>query len=260
MITSSSNPKLQLVRSLVNNRKNRDEKQLWVAEGVRLIEEAFDNHWCIESIFYSSDLSDRGKKLVEKSKQNAIPIDEISSPLLKSISDTETSQGILAVIHRKSLPLPEILDFVLIIDTVRDPGNLGTLLRSAAAAGTQAVILTPSTTDPFSPKVLRSAMGAHFRLPVLTMTWQEIKAFCSSKDHLLSILLSDAEQGESCYQIDLRKPVVLVVGSEAEGVTAEAKQFASGWIKIPMPGKSESLNAAVAASILLFEVVRQRST
>lgn len=259
MITSSSNPKIQLVRALTRQRKERDAQGLYVAEGVRLIEEALAGNWPIEFILHTNDLSDRGKKLTEESSQKNIAVEEISIALLKSISATETSQGILAVVRQKEQLMPENLDFVLIIDVLRDPGNLGTILRSAAAAGTQAVLLTPGTTDPFSPKVLRSAMGAHFRLPILTMDWKEIGAVCTRKNNPLSILVSDAQQGESCFQMDLTRPIALVIGGEAEGITNEARQFASGWIKIPMPGKSESLNAAAAASILLFETVRQRN-
>lgn len=259
MITSSSNPKIQLVRALTRQRKERDAQGLYVAEGVRLIEEALAGNWPIEFILHTNDLSDRGNKLTEESSQKNIAVEEISITLLKSISATETSQGILAVVRQKEQLMPENLDFVLIIDALRDPGNLGTILRSAAAAGTQAVLLTPGTTDPFSPKVLRSAMGAHFRLPILTMDWKEIGAVCTRKNNPLSILVSDAQQGESCFQMDLTRPIALVIGGEAEGITNEARQFASGWIKIPMPGKSESLNAAAAASILLFEAVRQRN-
>lgn len=258
MITSSSNPKIQLVRVLTRQRKERDDQGLYVAEGVRLIEEALAVNWPIEFMLYTGDLSERGRKILKQSSQMDIPMEEISIPLLRSISTTETSQGILAVVRQKELGLPENPDFLLIIDALRDPGNLGTMLRSAAAAGTQAVILTAGTTDAFAPKVLRSAMGAHFRLPIRHMDWAEIRSFCTQRDKPIAILVSDAERGESCFHMDLTQPVALVIGGEAEGVTVEARQSASGWIKIPMPGKSESLNAAVAAGILLFEVVRQR--
>lgn len=260
MITSSTNPHVQLIRSLQSLRKERDEQHLWVAEGVRLVEEAIVEKWQIEFLAYTNELSARGKSLIELAKKSLIQSEELSLPLMKSLSDTETSQGLLAIVRQKTLPMPEHLDFVLICDEIRDPGNLGTLLRTASAAGTQSVILTPGTTDPFAPKVLRSAMGAHFRLPIHQMTWQEIDLLCHSRGRNISILLSDAEKGESCYETNLRKPVAIAVGSEAEGVSAEAKKYANGWIKIPMPGKSESLNAAIAASILLFEVVRQRQS
>jgi TrmH family RNA methyltransferase len=154
------------------------------------------------------------------------------------------------------LPLPETPDFVMVADQVRDPGNLGTLLRSAAAAGVQAALLAHGTTDPYSPKVLRAGMGAHFRLPVRSLSWAEVLQICRPR---LKLYLAEVEEGTPCWQLDFRQPVGLVVGGEAEGASAEARQSVDGLVSIPMPGKSESLNAAIAASILLFEIVRQRS-
>ena len=119
----------------------------------------------------------------------------------------------------KQLPLTNSLDFVLIPDQIRDPGNLGTLLRSAAATGVQAVLLPPETTDAFAPKVVRSGMGAHFRLPIHSMTWEEIK----EKTNGLQIYLADMD-GQSCWETDLRKSLALIVGGEAEGASEEARE------------------------------------
>jgi TrmH family RNA methyltransferase len=119
------------------------------------------------------------------------------------------------------------------------------------------VLLAPGTTDAFAPKVLRSAMGAHFRLPLGSLNWDEIEAFC--KPHL-KIYLAEAGAGTPCWQVDFRPPAALVVGGEAEGASPRAYQAVDALVTIPMPGKSESLNAAIAASILLFEIVRQRVT
>ncbi|MEO7840377.1 MAG: RNA methyltransferase, partial [Anaerolineales bacterium] len=174
--------------------------------------------------------------------------------LMKSLSETETPQGILAVLEIIQLPIPNYLNFVLIPDQIRDPGNLGTLLRTAASAGVQAVLLPPETTDAFAPKVLRSGMGAHFRLPIHAMTWDEIRAQTNS----LQIFLADMD-GQSCWETDLRQPLALVIGGEAEGASNEARKLATQKISIPMVGNIESLNAGVAGSVLMFEVVRQRS-
>jgi len=157
----------------------------------------------------------------------------------------------------RQLALPEPLDFVLICDNLRDPGNLGTLLRSAAAAGVQTALLSPGTTDAFAPKVVRAGMGAHFRLPVQHLSWGEIRDLC--KHNGLRLFLAEAAEGAAAWDLDLRQPLALMVGSEAEGATPEAMALAAQPVRIPMPGQSESLNAAVAASILLFEIVRQRS-
>jgi TrmH family RNA methyltransferase len=172
---------------------------------------------------------------------------------MKSLSDTETPQGILAVLDFAHLPIPDSPSFILIPDRIRDPGNLGTLLRSAAAVGVQAVFLPPETTDAFAPKVLRSGMGAHFRLPIQSMKWEKIRGEIKG----LEIYLADMD-GTSCWETDLRVPLALIVGSEAEGASEEARELATQKISIPMSGDMESLNAGVAGSVLMFEVIRQR--
>jgi tRNA(Leu) C34 or U34 (ribose-2'-O)-methylase TrmL len=153
------------------------------------------------------------------------------------------------------LPIPDLPNFILIPDQIRDPGNLGTLLRSAAATGVQAVLLPPETTDAFAPKVVRSGMGAHFRLPIRSLTWEEIEQV--GKSAKVQMYLADMD-GKSCWEIDLRQPLAMIVGGEAEGASREARKPANQRISIPMTGEMESLNAGVAGSVLMFEVVRQR--
>lgn len=262
MITSTHNPKIQRVRALLGRRQERDAAGAFVLEGVRLVEEAQSAGWPADLVLFSSTLSPRGQALLEGFRQAGSEVEEVPPHLMESVSGTDAPQGILAIVQRRELPLPAALDFALIVDSVRDPGNLGTLLRSAAAAGVGAVLLAPGTTDPFAPKVLRSGMGAHFRLPIREASWEQIRQTCKERPGRpsLSIYLAEAEEGTSCWELDLRRPVALVVGAEAEGVTPAARAAADGLVTIPMPGRSESLNAAVAASILLFEVVRQRKT
>jgi TrmH family RNA methyltransferase len=190
---------------------------------------------------------------VEHLLSRDVDVEEISEQIMKSLSDTETPQGILAVLDFPNLPVPESSDFILIPDQIRDPGNLGTLLRSAAAAGVQAVFLPPETTDAFAPKVLRAGMGAHFRLPIQHMKWEKIRREIQG----LEIYLADMD-GASCWEADLRGPLALIVGSEAEGASEEAREIATQKLSIPMAGEMESLNAGVAGSILMFEVMRQR--
>ncbi len=259
MISSPHNPKIQLVRSLLGKRSDREAQSAFVVEGVRLTEEALAAGWEAKLVLYTDELSERGKILLPRFQAAGVQVEEVPPALLGNLSGTETSQGILAVISRRNLPLPPALDFIVIADGLRDPGNLGTLLRSAAAAGVQAVLLTPGTADAFAPKVVRSGMGAHFRLPILEQSWDEIGELCRQPGRPVRIYLSDAERGEPLWQADLRSPCALVIGAEAEGVTPQAAAHASAYLRIPMPGHSESLNAAVAAGVLLFEVIRQRS-
>jgi TrmH family RNA methyltransferase len=261
MITSPQNPKLKLVRALMGRAKERRAESAFVAEGVRLIEEAVNANWPFRFVLFDETLSERGKSQVEGLRSRGVECDEIPSSLMKSLSDTETSQGILAVLQLTQLPitnyqLPKEADFILIPDSIRDPGNLGTLIRSADAAGVDAVLIPPETTDPFAPKVVRAGMGAHFRLPIVSMGWEEIQRISESANQ--RVMVADME-GESCWEVDLRQPLALIVGGEAEGASESARKLASQRIKIPMAGKAESLNAAVAGSVLMFEVMRQRT-
>lgn len=254
MITSSQNSKIKLVRALLGRAKERREANAFIVEGVRLVEEAVNSNWAIKFALYDETLSDRGKSQVERLKSRDVDVEMVSDSLMKSLSDTGTPQGILAVLELASLPISSLLNFVLIPDQIRDPGNLGTLLRSAAATGVQAVLLPPETTDAFAPKVVRSGMGAHFRLPIHSMSWDEIKA----QTHDLHIYLAEMD-GKPCWETDLRQPLALIVGGEAEGASDEARKLVTRNISIPMLGNVESLNAGVAGSVLMFEVVRQRS-
>lgn len=253
MITSSQNPKLKLVRSLMGRPRQRQEAQAFLAEGVRLVEEALAADWPFQFVLTSETLSQRGRDLAKELGAKGIQVDQVPDLLLNSISETETSQGILAVLDQSRLSVPQLLDFVLIPDSIRDPGNLGTLLRTAVAAGVQAVFLPPETTDAFAPKVVRAGMGAHFRLPIYSLSWEEIRAVTQS----LKVYLADMA-GNSFWEADFRPPMALILGGEAEGATAEARKLADLTVSIPMPGKAESLNAAIAGAILIFEVVRQR--
>ena len=198
-------------------------------------------------------MNEKGKSLVEDLKSGGVEVEEVSQSLMKSLSETETPQGILTILERTQLPIPNYLNFILIPDQIRDPGNLGTLLRTAAAAGVQAVLLPPETTDAFAPKVLRSGMGAHFRLPIHAMKWDEVQVQTKG----LQIYLADMD-GQSCWETDLRQPLALIIGGEAEGASEEARKLATQKISIPMSGNVESLNAGVAGSVMMFEVVRQR--
>ena len=234
--------------------KDRREAGAFVVEGVRLVEEAQTRGWVFQFALYDASLNARGSSLVEHLLSRDIEVEEVSEQLMKSLSDTETPQGILAVLEFNQLCILEPRDYILIADQIRDPGNLGTLLRTAAAAGVQAVFLPPETTDAFAPKVVRSGMGAHFRLPVQSMKWEKIRREIQD----LQVYLADMD-GIPCWETDLRQPLVLIVGSEAEGASAEARELATEKIAIPMSGNMESLNAGVAGSVLMFEVVRQRS-
>lgn len=253
MITSSQNSKIKLVRALLGRAKERREANAFIIEGVRLVEEAAERNWLFRFVLYDETLNERGRSLIERLIERGVEVDQISSSLMQDLSQTETPQGILAVILLMDLPIPTSPNFIVIADQIRDPGNLGTLLRSAAAAGVQATLIPPETTDPFSPKVVRAGMGAHFQLATHSTTWDNIRAYTQG----LEVFLADMD-GKSCWETDLRQPLALIIGGEAEGASDEARKLATQKISIPMAGNVESLNAGVAGSILMFEVLRQR--
>jgi RNA methyltransferase, TrmH family len=253
MIISSQNSKVKLVRALAGRPKERREAGAFLAEGVRLVEEALAAGWPFRFVLHTDDLSERGRGLVRKLEERKVEVEQVDVSLMGSLSETETSQGILAVLNDSVLPFPDAPDFLLILDSIRDPGNLGTLLRTAEAAGVKAVLLSPESVDPFSPKVIRAGMGAHFRLPIRSMSWDEIHGQTKG----LQVHLAEMG-GPSCWEADFKSPVALIIGGEAEGASEPARKLATQTISIPMTGRTESLNAAVAGSILMFEVRRQR--
>lgn len=256
MITSTKNPKVQWVRRLQRKGKQRQAEGVFVLEGVRLVEEAFNSHWKVEFLAYTDDLGSRGKEIVEAYQEIDAQVQVVSPHVMQAMSDTKSPQGILAVVKMQTLPVPGQLDFVLILDQIREPGNLGAILRSATAAGVQVVHLTPETVDPYSPKVLRAGMRAQLNLPIQSNTWDEIRV--QIEHSKLHTFLAQMDNGEVYHQTDLSYPLALIIGGESEGASEAAFHIADSLIHIPMPGGGESLNASVSAGILLFEIVRQR--
>lgn len=258
MITSTANPIVQQVRRLNAKRKERMETRSYIAEGVRLLEEIWGAEHNIRQVYYSEPLSERSGSLLKELKNAGVAIEEVSESVLKAMSDTETPQGILAIVEMIDAVLPASPRLILILDSIHDPGNLGTMLRTAVAAGVELVFLAPNCADLYSPKVIRSAMGNHCRIPIQQAEWQQIEHYCASQQDL-RIYAAAMENGISLWEADLRGPVALIIGSEAEGISIEAQQLAEKKIFIPMEPEVESLNAAVAAGILMYEVVRQRT-
>ncbi|MBN2148224.1 MAG: RNA methyltransferase [Anaerolineales bacterium] len=259
MITSTHNARIQHIRRLQSQRRARREAGAFVVEGVRLVEEALHAGWEAQLVLHLENLAARGMDVVRSFAALGAQVEAVTPQVLDAISDTETPQGLLAVLALKPLPLPPAPDFVLILDGVRDPGNLGTILRTSAAAGVQAVLLPPGSADAYAPKVVRSAMGAHFRMPVCSMDWEGMRIYLNPPiPPRPRLYLADSAGGQSYNEADFTKPVALVVGGEATGASQQTASLADERLHIPMPGGMESLNAAIAAAILIFEVVRQR--
>jgi TrmH family RNA methyltransferase len=254
-ITSPNNSKIKLIRSLLARRRNRDSEGAFIAEGVRLVEEAISVEWPVSFLLFDETLSERGMNLLKQlGKKYNFTISQVPPGLMASISDTETPQGILAVLQRRALPLPDSPTFLLIADQIRDPGNMGTLIRTAEAAGAEAILIPPGTVDAFSPKVIRAGMGGHFHLPIQNLDWSNISEYIGN----LPVFLADAERGTPIWEVDFRQPCALLVGGEAFGASPQGEELAKQRVTIPMRGRAESLNAAIAAGLLIGEVLRQR--
>lgn len=258
MISSTHNPKIHWVHTLQTKSRQRTQDNAFVIEGVRLAEEALNSDWKVLLVLYTDELDLRGKTVLEKLINLGVSSEKVTAQIMHFVSNTPTPQGILAVIEQKSHPIKNNIGFLFIPDAVRDPGNLGTMLRTAHAAGCDAVFIPKGTVDIYSPKVIRSAMGAHFHLPILSLSWQEIET--NIQKHGLHVFLADSNGGHPYTEVNFRQPLALIVGGEAEGAGIEAQRLSHERLFIPMPGNAESLNAAIAAGILLFAIVQQRTS
>lgn len=254
MITSTTNRNVKLVRALQTRRRTRWEQGLFVIEGVRLAYEVIAEGLPVHSVFHTDNLSERGKGLVNTLARHGAEVYMVSEGVMKAASDTESPPGILLTLPMPKISPIEMIDFALVIDRLADPGNMGTILRTAYAAGVQAVFLTKGTVDPFNPKVVRAAMGAHFRLPIRYIEDPRVNDLFEGLD----VLIAERGAGTPYYQVDWRTPIALVIGGEAEGPGDVLRSIALGGVHIPVREETESLNAAVAAGVILFEIARQR--
>lgn len=255
MITSTSNPKVKWVRALQAKRKAREEEKLFVVEGIRLAREAVAAQVPSRLVLHTESLDARGRGLVNSLARLGAEVETVSEAVMAACSDTEAPQGLLAILSMPELLVPRPLQLALVADGLADPGNLGTLLRTAVAADVQAVFLTGNTVDPYNPKVVRAAMGAHFHVPLQTLSPDEVSPALAG----LGAWVADSAEGGRVYtSVDWRLPSAVIVGSEAAGPGRSIRSLAAGRVHIPMAPAAESLNAAVAAAIILFEIVRQR--
>lgn len=253
MITSVHHDKVKYVRSLADRKQRLIEGRIAI-EGARLIDDALAANFTPDWVFCAPRLLPRAQDTLRRLQARHIELIEVSEAVLKACSETETPQGLIGVIKQPQLPWPRQPELIVIADRLRDPGNLGTLLRSSAAAGVSGVVLAPETVDAFNPKVVRGAMGAHFRLPILAADWAAIAARVRG----MAVYVAESEDARPYTSIDWTRPAVLIVGGEAEGTSEAAAQLATARITIPLAREVESLNAGVAASIIVFEAKRQR--
>jgi TrmH family RNA methyltransferase len=252
-ISSPHNERVKLVRLLQRQAKTRRQQQRLVLEGVRLVDDVLKTGVRPDFICYTSDDA-AIYDLLERCRADGVPCLQVTGDLMRDMADTETPQGILGVFPWPELPIPAAPELVLVADGWRDPGNLGTIIRTAAAAGVDLVALAPGTVDPFNPKTIRAGMGAQYRVPIRILGWDELAALLAG----MPVYLAETS-GDLLYDaVDWTRPSAAVVGGEAHGFGQAARQIPHTSIRIPMAAGAESLNAAVAASILIYEACRQR--
>jgi TrmH family RNA methyltransferase len=273
-ITSPSNPRISKLHDLHTTR-GRKKSGLFLMEGPHLLEALLDAGIMPREIYYQPELLSRtaqGRsllaRLLHSPSLNQEQLIEVSERVIESLGEVQTSQGVISVLSLDALD-PELLrakrvpaerPVLLILDGLADPGNMGTILRTALAADVDEVLLSSNCVDYLSPKVVRAAAGAHVALPVRAdLPWEAIAE--RTMEHCgegVRALLAEAVSPYIYYEQDLKKPFALIIGSEAHGPSKEARTLATRTISIPLANGVESLNAAMAAGIILFEAVRQQ--
>lgn len=255
MITSRQHPEVKELLKL-SQRKHRLRQNLFLAEGLRLVEDGLAAGWTPVKLIVSPPLlSERGKEALSKWDYPRL---ELAPELMAQAGDTETSQGVLALFALPERSLDMVRgDLVLVLDGIRDPGNAGTLLRSGSAAGISGLIATAGTVDLSSPKVVRASMGGVFRVPwVMDAEPEQIVSWAKAGGWQLVTM--EPRGGISFHHFPYKDKLALVVGSEAEGVGEEIAAACSAAVTIPMPGGLESLNAAMAATLVLYQALIYR--
>ncbi|MCR5094345.1 MAG: RNA methyltransferase [Lachnospiraceae bacterium] len=269
MITSFSNQRIRAVRALLNRKAERDKQQAFVIEGLRILREAPAEDvmelYVTEAFLHGCTPEDR--KMMTAFSCEA---ETVSEEIMQRLSDTVHPQGVLAVVKKHERTLNELFaspegdasenaapPLILVLENLQDPGNLGTILRSAEAAGVTGILLVGDCADIYSPKVSRSTMGAVFRMPAIHVADIE-EALRRLKEHHIRCVAADVHTDLSYDTSDLTAAVALLIGNEGAGLSQTALAGADQRITIPMHGAVESLNAGVAASVLAFEAARQR--
>ncbi|WP_092871325.1 TrmH family RNA methyltransferase [Acetitomaculum ruminis] len=266
MITSNKNKKVKNLISLIKKRKNRDDLGVYIVEGPKMFSEAHFSEIIeiyFSKSFYESEFendTDLENSLKQRNIDTQI-VEILSDEVFKNVSGTDTPQGVLAVLRQKEYELEDLLKdnnpLILILENLQDPGNMGTMLRTGEAAGISGMLISKNSVDIYNPKTIRSTMGSIFRVP-----------FVYSKDILRDVnILKDKGINIYCAHLkaenfydekDYKKPTAFVIGNESKGISDKLSNEINNYIKIPMSGKVESLNAAQAAGILMYEAKRQR--
>ena len=260
VISSKDNEFVKHVKKL-KEKKYRDINQEFIIEGIKLVKEAIEEKANIKNIIICDNCEDSGiipKDLMyEIAKYNCIYVTE---NILKTMSDVNAPQGILAIIsmNNKNNEIDYSQDIIVALDDIQDPGNLGTILRTVDSVGLNQILVSKGTADCYNPKVVRSTMGAIFRIKIIECENLE-QTLKETQKNNFRIVVSSLQTKNSLYDINFDKKVI-IIGNEANGVEPQIQKIADEKIKIPMLGKTESLNASVATGVILYEYLRQKTT
>lgn len=259
MIESRSNTQIKRIMKLKKQAKFRRQEQVFLAEGFKMTEEALRNGR-VQTIYVSEDAGEEWEEKLPHIS-NDIPVVQVSSSIFRELSDTATPQGVMAVVEMPSYDRETIVEkedaALICLEDIRDPGNLGTIFRTAEGAGMSAVVLSGGCVDLFNPKVVRATMGALFRQPfyqVEDMT-EEVRRL---RDSGFSVYAGAPDAGQEYTACFYEGKTGILIGNEANGLCRETMALANERIRIPMEGELESLNAAVSAALLMYEVHRNR--
>jgi len=245
-ITSTDNKLIKHIASL-HKKKYRDEYNEYIIEGIKSVKEALQNNVEITHIIACN---------FNESLNTDLEIITVPNHIMEKISEAKTPQGLLAVAKITKAELPTNSKRILILDNLQDPGNLGTIIRTADATAFDAIIISKNSVDLYSPKVVRSTMGSLFHLPIITNADLE-KEITNLKEKNFTIYMSLLDNdSKNLFEENLKTPLAIVIGNEGNGISKELIPYGDVKLKIPMPGKSESLNASIAASILMYETIR----
>ncbi len=274
LITSPTNPRISRLVSL-HTARGRKKHGLFLMEGPHLLETLLDARLLPEEVYYHTALLQRtpeGSGLLDRlmatetlSQNNRLI--EVSERVMETLSDVQASQGVVSVLPISALQVDLVAarrpvaqrPVLLILDDIADPGNMGTILRTALAADVERVLLTPRCVDCYNPKVVRSAAGSHIALPIESdLSWEKIEQRIQEHSQK-RVFLAEAGSVDIYYKQDLTQPFALIIGNEAHGPSQAARSLATVTLTVPLANNVESLNAAMAAGIILYEAVRQRN-
>lgn len=261
MITSISNSLVKLAISL-HHKKGRMTHNLYLAEGIHLVTEALNAGVGIARFIWTSKLalSSEGCELLRRLSE-AVPGVEVSETVFNKIAETDNPQGVVAFIEILQETMPDFskIQLGLVVDGVQDPGNVGTIIRTAWAANVDSLFFTPGTSDPYQGKVVRATMGGIFTQRIFRNVLPA-SIFQQAVNHGITIVGGYPEATQSHFQLNFSGPTMFLIGNEGKGISEEWANFSIQKVYIPQPGKAESLNVAVSAGILIYEAIRQRLT